>query len=152
MRFWRLPLWYWEAFLNTLTQREFMKFPGGICQCNLYMYVRILLPRTSWRQQFGVLDFRTSGHFWFFTTFLIVVTHSCPSVNDCNFRWFKTFKRESSNLLVNQKSPEVLKSIARTSNRLSGGPPGPRAQAPRRLWRREWYVRRIGTGFRVLRP
>ena len=31
---------------------------------------------------------------------------------------------------MNQKSPEVLKSIARTSNRLSGGPPGPRAQAP----------------------
>ena len=59
------------------------------------------------------------------------------------------FKRESSNLLVNRKSPEVLKS--RTSNPLSAGPPGPRSQAPRRLRGREWYVRRIGNGFRVLR-
>ena len=32
------------------------------------------------------------------------------------------------NVVKNQKSPEVLKS--RTSNPMSPGPPGPRAQAP----------------------
>ena len=108
-----------------VTQQEFIKFPGGIFQCNLYTYVRILVPRTSWRPLFEVL-----GHFWVLTTFLIIiaVTYSCPSGNDCNFRWFKAFKRESSNLLVNRKSPEVLKS--RTSNPSSAVPPGPRAQAP----------------------
>ena len=128
-------------------QQEFIKFPGEIFQCNLYTYVRILVPRTSWRPLFEVL-----GHFWVLTTFLIIiaVTYSCPSGNDCNFRWFKAFKRESSNLLVNRKSPEVLKS--RTSNPSSAVPPGPRAQAPRRLWEREWYVRRIGDGFWVDRP
>ena len=58
---------------------------------------------------FKVLDFRTSVHFWFSTTFLIAFTCSCRSVNDCKFRWF-----QSSNLLLNRKWPEVLKS--RTSN------------------------------------
>ena len=104
----------------------------------------ILVPRTSWgpehkdqealgTQDFEVLDFRTSGHFWFFTTFLIVFTCSCRSVSDCKFRWFKAFKRES----LTRKWPEVLKS--RTSNPVSPEPPGPRAQAPRRLWGREWF-------------
>ena len=40
---------------------------------------------------FEVLDFRTSGHFWFSTTFLIAFTCSCRSVNDYKFRWFKAF-------------------------------------------------------------
>ena len=149
MRFWRLPLWYWEAFLNMLTQREFIKFPGDGGSGNV-TYTRMCAfssPEPPWRPWFEVLDFRTSGHFQ-----CNRVTYSCPSGNDCNFRWFKTFKRESSNLLVNRKSPEVLKSIARTSNPLSAGPPGPLAQGPRRLWGREWYVRRIGNSFRVLRP
>ena len=44
------------------------------------------------------------------------------------------------NVVENQKSPEVLKS--RTSNRVSPDPPGPRAQASRRLWGREWLHRR----------
>ena len=70
---------------------------------------------------FEVLDFRTSGHFWFSTMFLIAFTCSCRSVNDCKFRWFKAFKRESSNLLLNRKWPEVLKS--RTSNPVSPEPP-----------------------------
>ena len=63
-------------------------------------------------------------------------TCSCRSVNDCKFRWFKAFKRESSNLLLNRKWPEVLKS--RNLNPVSPEPPGPRAQAPRRPWGREW--------------
>ena len=57
---------------------------------------------------FKVLHFSTSGHFWFLI--------------------------ESSNLLLNRKWPEVLKS--RTSNL-----PGPRAQVPRSLWGREWFFR-----------
>ena len=85
---------------------------------------------------FEVLDFRTSGHFWFSTAFLTAFTCSCRSVNDCKFRWFKAFKRESSNLLLNRKWPEVLKS--RNLNPVSPEPPGPRAQAPRRPWGREW--------------
>ena len=68
---------------------------------------------------FEVLDFRTSGHFWFSTTFLIAFTCSCRSVNDCKFRWFKAFKRESSNFLLNRKWPALLKS--RTSNPVSPG-------------------------------
>ena len=84
---------------------------------------------------FEVLDFRTSGHFWSSTKFLIAFTCSCRSVNDCKFTWFKAFKRESSNLLLNQKWPEVLK--YRTSNPVSPETPGRRAQAPRRLWGRE---------------
>ena len=81
---------------------------------------------------FEVQDFRTSGHFWFSTTFLTAFTSYCRSVNDCYFRWPKAFKRESSNLLSNRKWPKVLKS--RTSNPVSPEPPGPRAQAPMRLW------------------
>ena len=64
------------------------------------------------------------NYFIYFTSFLIVFTCSCQSVNDCKFRWFKAFKRESSNLLLNRKWPEVLKS--RTSNPVSADPPGPR--------------------------
>ena len=63
-------------------------------------------------------------------------TCSCRSVNDWKFSWFKALKRQPSKLLLNQKWPEVLKS--RTSNPVSPEPPGPRAQAPRRLWGREW--------------
>ena len=48
----------------------------------------------------------------------------------------KLFKRESSNLLLNRKWPEVLKS--RTLNPVFPEPPGPRTQACRRLWVREW--------------
>ena len=66
---------------------------------------------------FEVLEFRTSVHFWFSTTFVIAFTCCCRSVNDCKFRWFQAFKRESSNLLLNRKWPEVLKS--RTSNPVS---------------------------------
>ena len=108
MWFLKLPVWYWEAFLKILTQQEFPG--GGFSQCNLYTHVRILVPRTSWRPQFEVLDFTTSGRFSFFTTFLIAVTCSCPSVNDCEFRWFKYFKRESSNFFLIRKWREVLKS------------------------------------------
>ena len=95
---------------------------------------------------FEVQDLRTSGHFWFFTTFLIAVTCSCPSVIDCKLRWFKAFKRKSSNFHLNRKWPEVLKSS--TSNAVSlvsPEPPGPRAQAPRGLWGREcsWPSRAI---------
>ena len=89
---------------------------------------------------FEVLDFTTSGHFWFSTTFLIAFICSCRSVNDCKFRWFKAFKRESSNLLLNRKWPEALKS--RTSNPVSPETPGLRAQAPRRLWGRECQMLR----------
>ena len=98
----------------------------------------VLVPRASWRPEyedqeavgrdtgFKVLDFRTSGLFWFSTTFLIVFTCSCRSVNDCKFRWFKAFKRESFSLLLNQRWPKVLKS--RTSNPVS--PRVPRATWP----------------------
>ena len=55
----------------------------------------------------------------------------------------KLFKRESSNLLLNRKWTEVLKS--RTSNPVSPEPPGPRSQAPRRLWGREWGSTPIGS-------
>ena len=93
-------------------------------------------PGGSGDTRFEVLDFRTSGHFWFSTTVLIAFTYSCRSVSDCKFRWFKAFKRESSNLLLNRKSQEVLKS--KSSNPMPPEPPGPRAQAPRRLWGRQW--------------
>ena len=46
----------------------------------------------------------------FFTTFLVAGTCFYPGVNDCKFRLFKAFKRESSNLLLIRKWPEVLKS------------------------------------------
>ena len=55
----------------------------------------------------------------------------------------KLFKRESSNLLLNRKWTEVLK--YRTSNPVSPEPPGPRSQAPRRLWGREWGSTPIGS-------
>ena len=60
----------------------------------------------------------------------MAVTYSCPSINDCKFTWFKAFKRESPNLLLIRKWPEVLKS--RTLNPVSSEPPGPRAQAPQK--------------------
>ena len=74
---------------------------------------------------FEVLDFRTSGHAWFSTKFLIAFTCSWKNVNDCKFRWFKAFERESSNLLLNLQWPEVLKSrtcIPRVSWSLCSGP------------------------------
>ena len=92
-------------------------------------------PGRSGDTRFEVLDFRTSGHFLFSTTFVIAFTCCCRSVNNCKFRRFKAFKRQSSKLLLKRKWPEVLKS--RTSNPVSSGPPGPRAQAPWRHWRRE---------------
>ena len=66
---------------------------------------------------FEVLDFRTVWSFLIFynvSTAVIAFTCSCRSDNNCKFRWFKAFKRESSKLLLNQKWLEVLKS--RTSN------------------------------------
>ena len=116
-----------------------------------------LVPRTSWRPEYeyqealGTQDLKSK--IWglpvisdFFATFLIAVTCSCPSVIDCKFRWFKAFKRKSSNFHLNRKWPEVLKSS--TSNAVSlvsPEPPGPRAQAPRGLWGREcsWPSRAI---------
>ena len=85
-------------------------------------------PEGSGDTGFEVLDFRTSGHFWSSTTFVIEFTCCYRSVNECNFRWFKAFKRESSNLLLNRKWPKVLKS--RTSNPVSPETPGPSSQAP----------------------
>ena len=75
-----------------------------------------------------VQDLRTSGHFWFFTTFLVAVACSCPSVINCKFRWFKAFKRKSYYFHLNRKF--------RTSNAVSlvfPEPTGPRAHAPGRL-------------------
>ena len=45
-------------------------------------------------------------------------------------------KSKWRNVVENQKWPKVLKS--RTWNTVSPEPPGPRANAPRRLWGREW--------------
>ena len=58
---------------------------------------------------FEVLDFTISGHFWFSARFLIAFTCCCRSVNYCTLRWFKAFKRESSNFLFNRKWPDFLK-------------------------------------------
>jgi len=125
---------------------------AGLLACPSYLRRAnfILVPRASWGPEhedqevlgasgdrgFEVPYFRTSGHFWYSTTFLISFTCSCRSVNDCKFSWFKALKRQPSKLLLNRKWPEVLKS--RTSNPVSPEPPGPRAQAPRRLWGRGW--------------
>ena len=49
----------------------------------------------------------------------------------------QSFKRESSNLLLNRKRPEVLETSI--SNPVSPELPGSRAQVPTRLWGREWY-------------
>ena len=99
-------------------------FPGSYNSPRQFTSYIILVHSTSWRPKyedqealgnsgdtgFEVLDFRTSGHFGFFTTFLVAGTCSCLSVNDCKFRLFKAYKRESSNLLLIRKWPEVLKS------------------------------------------
>ena len=49
-------------------------------------------PGDSGDTGFEVLDFRTSGHFWFSTTFLIAFTCSGRSVSDCKLGSFRVLQ------------------------------------------------------------
>ena len=89
---------------------------------------------------FVVLDFRTSGHFRFKSNL-----EDCllKALNLLNLQLLTLRQQQVNairNVVENKKWPEVLKS--RTSNRVSPDRPGPRAQAPRKLWGREWLHRR----------
>ena len=87
--------------------------------------------RTLWGHRIWSPRFKDLRSFLIFYNVSNSVHLTYRSVNDFRFSWFKAFKRQSSKLLSNRKWPEVLKS--RTSNPVSPEPPGPRAQAPRRL-------------------
>ena len=87
-----------------------------------------------------VLDFRTFGHFRFKSNL-----EDCllKALNLLNLQLLTLRQQQVNairNVVENKKWPEVLKS--RTSNRVSPDRPGPRAQAPRKLWGREWLHRR----------
>ena len=89
---------------------------------------------------FEVLDLRTSGHFQFKRK---LENSPSKALNYLNLQSL-TLRQEQvnaiRNVVENQKWPEVLKS--RTSNPVFSEPPGPRANAPRRLGGRECRERR----------
>ena len=85
---------------------------------------------------FEVLDFRTSGHFRFKSKLEDSLLKALNHLNLQSLTLLQEQMKAIRNVVENQKWPEVLKS--RTSKPLSPEPPGPCAQALRRLWGREW--------------
>ena len=89
-----------------------------------------------------------SPRFWKFRSFPIqkkVGGFSFKSFDHLNLQSLKLLQEQVNairNVVENQKWPEVLNT--RTSNLVSPEPPGPRTQAPRRLWGRDWGNGEIG--------
>ena len=84
---------------------------------------------------FEVLDFRTSGYFWFKSKLEDSILKALNRLNLQSLTRLQEQVNAIRTVVENQKWPEVLKS--RTSNPVSPEPPGPCAQAPRGLWGRK---------------
>ena len=95
-------------------------------------------PGDSGDTGFEVLDFRTSSHCRFKSKLKDSLSKALNHLNLQSLTLLQEQVNATRNFVENQTWPEVLKS--RTSNPVSPESPGPRAQAPRGAWGREWQA------------